>query len=745
MSQQRSVTVISLLLMVFVWSGTARAADGVVGSGTPASCTFAELQDEVNTGGSITFNCGASAHTITLTSTLNVTANTTLDGAGSTITLSGDNARRIFTVTTLGNTATTLTLRNLTLSNARASGSNENANGAAIRILNQSINQASLPTLNVENVTFTNNISDLTSFSGGGINAYDFGGGAIYAGAGIVSVVNSTFISNRADNGSGGAIHILRSNLSITDSTFNTNSAIGDVPANSLGGAIYVDGVRASGGSFTISGSAFDGNTTYNSGGAIHVNLYENDAPFTLTRSSFTDNAVTGGTRAQGGAIGGGGTSIGGNTGNPQITITDSLFSGNSVRKSGTPIDGSGGALSFPQRARITIANSTFTGNTAHGTSFNANGGAIYIINNTNQFEIINSTIANNHAGWVGGGVVNSALPGTNTPGGIIRNTIFADNTADNGTNTWDIQQHCSAIDIGGSVIPPLVNGGSNLQFPDRNPNPNFWNETVCAAGITIADANLQALADNGGDTQTMALTSGSPAIDIGSSSVCAAAPVNNLDQRGQSRPIDGDGIGGAVCDIGAFEFVSDQPPFAPTLTTPNAGATVITNTPTFTWNPGPFAQSYRIQVDNDAGFGSPAIDQTIAGTNMNANYLSVDTYFWRVQSINPFGTAWSGSQTFIVASAQNAVPTRNRVASLTVPLNWGQVTWAVGYWVQVDDSTTFAAPYIFENANIPASQPSINAVVPRDGVYYWRVCARPTPSTCGVWSAVEPIVVDVP
>jgi hypothetical protein len=51
-----------------------------------------------------------------------------------------------------------------------------------------------------------------------------------------------------------------------------------------------------------------------------------------------------------------------------------------------------------------------------------------------------------------------------------------------------------------------------------------------------------------------MALPPNSAAIDIGNNAACAAAPVNNLDQRGVTRPLDGDGDGHAVCDAGAFE-----------------------------------------------------------------------------------------------------------------------------------------------------------------------------------------------
>ena len=53
---------------------------------------------------------------------------------------------------------------------------------------------------------------------------------------------------------------------------------------------------------------------------------------------------------------------------------------------------------------------------------------------------------------------------------------------------------------------------------------------------------------DNGGPTWTLALLPGSAAIDAADDAICAAAPVNNLDQRGITRPQ------GAHCDIGAYE-----------------------------------------------------------------------------------------------------------------------------------------------------------------------------------------------
>jgi hypothetical protein len=62
-------------------------------------------------------------------------------------------------------------------------------------------------------------------------------------------------------------------------------------------------------------------------------------------------------------------------------------------------------------------------------------------------------------------------------------------------------------------------------------------------------DPLLEPLADYGGLTETHALAPGSPAIDAGDNFACT-----DEDQRGLSRPFDGDGDGQRVCDIGSYE-----------------------------------------------------------------------------------------------------------------------------------------------------------------------------------------------
>jgi hypothetical protein len=423
------------------------------------NCTNAGLQAALNIGGLIQFSCGASPATITITTMLNVSQTvpvTTIDGEGKII-LRGSGTR-IILQQTWGNQATTLNIKNLTITGGRASGAGEAANGAAIQSLNRSASQSYPPTLNVDHVNFIDNDVHVTSFSS---NAYDYGG-AVFSTGGYVNVSDSSFSGNDSRNAAGGAIHILRSSLAITNSTFITNTAIGDAAGNSQGGAIYVDGLRPASPVFSISGSQFFTNTTYNSGGAIYVNMYENASQFTVDSSRFVGNGVVGGSGALGGAISGGGTSLGGSTGNPHITITRSLFSANSARKSASPYDGSGGALAFAQRAVVIITNSTFAGNRAEGnsaTSYNANGGALYMGNNTDTYVLKNDTFANNYAGWVGGAIC--------ADNGAVSNTIFWNNSAGNGGNGWNIQQTCAS---------ELRDDGNNLQYPPRNTDPSTWN-----------------------------------------------------------------------------------------------------------------------------------------------------------------------------------------------------------------------------------------------------------------------------
>ncbi len=168
--------------------------------------------------------------------------------------------------------------------------------------------------------------------------------------------------------------------------------------------------------------------------------------------------------------------------------------------------------------AAVTLTNVTISGNDAV-----VDGGGIHTTDGP-TLTVINSTITDNEAGGVGGGVDVSS-GGSHT----LRNTIVAGNTAgDSGDNCEDT----------------ITNGGYNID-----------SGTTCGWGsnngsMSDTDPLLDALADNGGPTQTHALRAGSPALDAipeGGNSYNGAPAT---DQRGVPRPQPTDGN----CDIGAYE-----------------------------------------------------------------------------------------------------------------------------------------------------------------------------------------------
>ncbi len=231
----------ALLVVVASWFVPRPAiAGGVVGTGTPSSCTESALWSALYGGGSVTFNCGPNPATITFTNpnTTVIAANTSIDG-GSLITIDGGGVTN-FQV----NAGVRLALANLTISDCR---------GSAI------VNYGALT---VNNCTFSNN----TSSAGGAI----FNVGAWLTSASTLTVTNSTFANNSV-TGSGGAILsqgcgwrgrlvICKrgQTVTVTNSTFVGNSA-------NFGGAIvqYL-------GKLTVTSSTFDGNSASSAGGAIY-------------------------------------------------------------------------------------------------------------------------------------------------------------------------------------------------------------------------------------------------------------------------------------------------------------------------------------------------------------------------------------------------------------------------------------------------------------------------------------------
>jgi CSLREA domain-containing protein len=202
------------------------------------------------------------------------------------------------------------------------------------------------------------------------------------------------------------------------------------------------------------------------------------------------------------------------------VVINNSTFNANKVTDAAN--SEGGGAIVNNGGSTVTLTNSTISGNQANP-GINAPpalGGGIF--NLSGLINLINVTIAGNFA-QTGGGVYALSLTGVNA-----RNTIIANNF---GTSSPDFSGR-------------LDSQGYNLLR--TMPTQIVGNQT---GNIYGQDPQLAPLANNGGATFTHALNTGSPAID-------AADPSNfpPLDQRGLSRPADGDLDGLRRADIGSFE-----------------------------------------------------------------------------------------------------------------------------------------------------------------------------------------------
>jgi len=79
--------------------------------------------------------------------------------------------------------------------------------------------------------------------------------------------------------------------------------------------------------------------------------------------------------------------------------------------------------------------------------------------------------------------------------------------------------------------------------------------------------------------------------------------------------------------------------PAAPTLIGPADGTMTTDTTPTLSWNAVANAGQYRLQVDNNADFSSPVVNQLRTTTDFTPGAaLARQGYFWRVISVNNSG-----------------------------------------------------------------------------------------------------------
>ena len=375
----------------------------------------------------------------------------------------------------------------------------------------------------------------------------------------------------------------------------------------------FLSGVTAS-----LSGMTITHGNVPNPGGAGAAAL--NKGTLTITNSAFLDNNAYGA-----GAIYSDGT----------LTVIGSTFANN------TSV--SGGSAIFNVAGLTNITTSTFTNNTASDPM--SGGGAIFnFFNNTGTMNISRSTFVGNSAMKSGAAIASNGILNI-AASTIVNNStsqfpgaIYNDKTLNLSASTLagnagaDLYEDTAGIAV---IQNSIVNEGCT--GPGTTGDHNLG--TGCPGTLGTVTGLSTTLANNGGNTQTLALMTGSNAIDAAATCAYPAAFTATIfdatkDQRGMARPF------GAQCDIGAYEYNTPPTPTPTNTVTPSATATLtstatvtpsptltLTNTATTTNTPTPptitdtvgiyrpSAGEFFLKNTNVTGFADLYIPYTIPGT----------------------------------------------------------------------------------------------------------------------------------
>jgi hypothetical protein len=553
-------------------------------------------------GDTIQFNPAIWGNTIALsTGPIAINENLTIIGPGSaSLTISGNNASSVFSIGAGSN----VSISGLTIT---AGNGGSRANGGDI------FNSG---TLTLTGDVVSNGAAEIGAglFNNGGIvtitssaftnnKAIQTGGGMINANGGTITATASTFSSNNTTQESGGGICNEVGSMTLTNCAVNSNSSgmDGGGIANFSGGTLVLNDTSVSSNFASRWGAGIlnfaNATLTITNGSTIGSNItlsyfgggiFNYEATLNISNSTISSNFCTfvgaglmdflGSVTATGTTFSGNGSSsvtAGGGIYmiSDNVTLNSCILNGNQA--------GYGAGIYVDTGGTLVVSQTTIQGSIAQN-----DGGGIYM---NGQAYISDTTIANNTADGNGGGdvgaglmfLVNDTIAG-NVAKGIFGggglyissgdttayNTIIANNTnsaqaASDVVNNFD-QGIAAGTTFSSNNL--IGTGGSGGLANGTNGN------------IVGASPNLGPLQYNGGPTglNTMALLSGSPAIDAGNNSLAKDSNGVTLttDERGTGFPR----IVNTTVDIGAYEVQGSSPASQPSVVLPtrdNLGPTL--------------------------------------------------------------------------------------------------------------------------------------------------------------------------
>jgi CSLREA domain-containing protein len=451
------------------------------------------------------------AQMITLTlGQMAIDRNLTITGTGQElVTISGNNAGRIFLIT---GTGVTVNISGITFRD----GNGSDFGGGAIYVYDS--------TLIASNAEFTNN------------TAGQHGGGAIYGTEASRLTLSNLVVEGNVSQGQA----ILGYSIDIRDSVVRQNTGWGIESGNFVSVERCVISDNSGAGVAAEHLTIVDSTVANNPSGGV----WDGDSASTMTIERCI---ISGNSRfPTGGGVKSVGTTV---IKNSQIKNNTAVDYGGGISNAGTlylinslvsenQASGTGGGGIETAMGRLFVINSTVSGN--HAPAISGVGGGIYNLvnagNPNGRVFLVNSTIANNTSSGAGGGI-KCDVDGVVT----FSNTVVAANNS-NGTSQEDV----SGV---------MTSNGINLI---RNTTGSSgW----IAGDLLNVNPMLGPLGNNGGSTFTQALLSGSPAINAGNN-LLAVDPLTMLpltqDQRGRSRIVGGKN---PIVDIGAYEALYSQSP----------------------------------------------------------------------------------------------------------------------------------------------------------------------------------------
>jgi len=396
--------------------------------------------------------------------------------------------------------------------------------------------------------------------------------------------VTSTVDEPDASPGSGGCVSAPSGACTLRAAIQEADAAAGaDTISLPSGTYALTAGVLSMTSEVTITGAGAD-TTIIDGGGAAGVFSIANSGKATF--ASLTIRNGNAGTGTGGGIVN-----------NGTLTLTNVAVSGNRATR--------GAGIYNAQSATLVITGGAVSGNSLLPTTSNSYLAAG--VQNDGTARMVNVTISGNSlagamalsapAGGLGNFGCQGTPVGTFCPAQVsLTNVTLVDNEGVGLASPLDVNQGARATatntivanNTGASCTGLVSSSGHNL---DSGISCGFFGP----GDLFNADPLIGPLASTAGATPSHALLAGSPAVDAADTAACPTT-----DQRGLSRPKDGNGDGSAACDIGAFEAqaplgmptadlqitVSDTPDPLPeggrltyTLTVTNAGpgsATVV-------------------------------------------------------------------------------------------------------------------------------------------------------------------------